>query len=57
MTPQEVIASTTPEVQKVINEILKIEKEYKNYLNLAANKSVETKIVDAILKVIQKEAI
>lgn len=55
MSPKDVLAATTPEVQGVINQILKIEKQHKHIENIASNKSVETQIVEAIMKVIHQE--
>lgn len=55
MTPNDVMSSTTEQVKKVIEEILKIEKSYKHIQNLSANRSVETKISDEILRVFKQE--
>lgn len=55
MTPKEVLESTTPQAKKVIDQILKIEKANKHIQYLSANKSVESRIVDDILKVIYQE--
>jgi Ni,Fe-hydrogenase I small subunit len=55
MSTKEVLDSTTPQVQAVINQILKIEKQYKHIENISSSKSVETQIADAIVKVIHQE--
>lgn len=55
MTPKEILATTTPEVKKVIDEILKVEKAHKHIQNLAANKQLEAKIAEDILKIIHLE--
>lgn len=55
MTPSEVMSSTTAQVKRVIEEILKIEKASKHIQNLAAIKSVEAKIVEDILRAISQE--
>jgi hypothetical protein len=55
MTPDEVLSSTTDQVKKVIQQVLKIEKSYKHIQNLSANKSVEVKISEEILRVITQE--
>lgn len=55
MTPQEVLGSTSPQVKKVIEEILKIEKAHKHYQSAAALKAREHEIVDLILKAIYQE--
>lgn len=55
MTPNEVMSSTTDQVKKVIDQILKIEKAHKHIQNLSANRSVEAKIAEEILRVINQE--
>ncbi len=55
MTPQEVLDSTTPQVRKVIGEILKIEKANKHIQNLSANRPLEAKMAEEILQVINQE--
>lgn len=55
MTPAEVMNSTTDEVKRVIDQVLKIEKDYKHIQNLSANRSVEVQIADKIFQVISKE--
>lgn len=55
MTPHEIMSSTTPQVRKVIEEILKIEKANKHYQNLSSNRAVEARIAEEILRVINQE--
>jgi hypothetical protein len=55
MTPKEILDSTTPEVRKIIDQILKVEKAQKHIQNLSSIKSVEAKIADDILKIIYQE--
>lgn len=55
MTPNEVMSGTTEQVKKVIDQILKIEKSYKHIQNLSANRSVEAKISEEILRVFKQE--
>lgn len=55
MSPKEVLDSTTPEVKKIIDQILKVEKAQKHIQHLSANKSVEAKIADDILKIFYQE--
>lgn len=55
MTPQEVMSSTTSQVRKVIEEILKIEKSNKHIQNLSSNRPLEAKIAEEILRVISQE--
>lgn len=55
MTPNEILTATTPEVRKVIDQILKIEKANRHIQNLSANKHVEAQITEDILKVIYQE--
>jgi hypothetical protein len=55
MTPKEVLFGTSPQVREVIDQILKIEKQYKHIENMSSNRAAETQIADAILKVIYQE--
>ena len=55
MTPTEVMNSTTDQVRKVIDEVLKIEKSYKHIQNLSTNRSVDAKISEEILRVFSQE--
>lgn len=55
MTPKEVLNGTSPQVRGVIDQILKIEKQYKHIENMSTNRAAETQITDAILKVIYQE--
>jgi hypothetical protein len=55
MSPKEVLDGTSPQVQAVINQILKIEKQQKHIENMASNRAVEAQIAEAILKVIHHE--
>ncbi|WP_179119092.1 hypothetical protein [Massilia sp. KIM] len=55
MSPKEVLDGTSPQVQAVINQILKIEKKQKHIENMASNRAVEAQIAEAILKVIHHE--
>jgi hypothetical protein len=55
VTPSQVMSATTAQVRKVIEQVLKIEKSYKHIQNLSANKSVEAKISEEILRVITQE--
>lgn len=55
MTPYEVLNSTTPQVRKVIEEILRIEKANKHIQNLSSNRAAESKITEEILRVINQE--
>lgn len=53
--PKEIMALTTPQVRKVVSEILKIENEYKGYRNLAALKDKEGELCDRIIHLLEKE--
>jgi len=55
MDPKEVLASTTKQVQDLIEQVLQIEKAQKHIQNLSANKSVENAIVEEILRAIRRE--
>lgn len=54
-TPKEIMASTTPQVRKVVSEILKIENEYKGYRDLAALKDKEVELCDRIVRLLEQE--
>lgn len=55
MSPKEVLNGTSPHVRAVIDQILKIEKQYKHIENMSSNRPAETQITEAILKVIYQE--
>jgi hypothetical protein len=55
MSPKDVLNGTSPQVQEVINQILKIEKQYKHIENMSSNRPAEAQITEAILKVIHQE--
>ncbi len=52
-SPKEVLASTTPEVQKLISEILKYETEYRHQKKLS--KDNEAELSARIVKLIDRE--
>lgn len=54
-SPKDILNSTTPEIRKIIEKVLQIEKEYEHIQNLEKNKSLEKEIADQIMKVIDKE--
>lgn len=47
--------NTTPKIKSIINEILRIEKEYQNYSDLSHHKDKENQLCDAIIRIIEKE--
>lgn len=53
--PKEVLSTTTPQVRKLIEEILKLEREYQNYQNLSQLKDKENELCDRIVKLIERE--
>jgi len=53
--PKDILNSTTPQIQKLIEETLKIEKDYQYIQNLESNKSLEKEISDKIKKIIELE--
>lgn len=55
MSPKEVMSGTSPQVHAVIDQILKIEKQYKHIENISSNKPAEAQITEAILKAIYQE--
>lgn len=54
-SPDDVLRSTTPEIQKIITEILKYEREYQHFKNLSALKDKENELCDRISKLISSE--
>jgi hypothetical protein len=55
MSPKEVLIGTSSQVRDVIDQILKIEKQYKHIENMSSNRAAEAQIAEAILKVIHQE--
>lgn len=53
--PADILNSTTPQIQKLIEKTLKIEKDYQYIQNLESNKSLEKEISDKIKKIIEVE--
>lgn len=53
--PKEVLSSTTSQVRKLIEEILKLEREYQNYQNLSQLKDKENELCDRVVKLIERE--
>tara|TARA_R110000824_G_scaffold33248_1_gene106631 strand:- start:859 stop:1032 length:174 start_codon:yes stop_codon:yes gene_type:complete len=54
-TPEEILSSTTPEVKKLISEILKYEKEYQHFKNLSKVKDKENELCKRIIRLIESE--
>ena len=54
-TPDQILQSTTRQVYKLIEEILKIEKEYQNYQNLSQLKEKENELCERIGRLIERE--
>jgi len=55
MTPKEILDSTTPEVRKLIEEILKVEKKYQHVQNLAIDRTSDALIAEEMIKIIHQE--
>jgi hypothetical protein len=53
-TPEDVLKSTTPQVKKLVAEILKFEKEYQHHQNLSAA-GKENELCDRIIHLIERE--
>ena len=53
--PADILNSTTPQIQKLIEQALKIEKDYQYIQNIESNRSLEKEIAVKIKKVIEKE--
>ena len=53
--PADILNSTTPQIQKLIEQTLKIEKDYQYIQNIESNRSLEKEIAVKIKKVIEKE--
>jgi len=54
-TPEDILRYTTPQVKGLINEILKLEREYQNYQNLSAVREKENELCDRIVRLIERE--
>ena len=53
--PIDILNSTTPQIRKLIEKTLKIEKDYQYIQNLASNKTLEREIADKIKKILEVE--
>ena len=53
--PKDILNSTTHQIQGLIEEVLKVEKDYQYIQNLESNKSLEKEISGSINKIIIKE--
>ncbi|MGV7234961.1 MAG: hypothetical protein ACQ9ET_01780 [Nitrosomonadaceae bacterium] len=53
--PADILNSTTPQIQKLIEQALKIEKDYQYIQNIESNRSLEKEIAVKIKKVIETE--
>lgn len=53
--PKDILNSTTHQIQGLIEEVLKIEKDHQYIQNLETNKSLEKEISENIKKIIVKE--
>lgn len=54
-TLDEVINSTTPQVRELVDQILKIEREYQNYRDFSRQKDKEAELCDRLVKLIERE--
>jgi hypothetical protein len=53
--PKDILNSTTRQIQGLIEEVLKVEKDYQYIQNLESNKTLEKEISESIKKIIIKE--
>lgn len=53
--PADILNSTTPQIQKLIEKTLKIEKDYQYFQNIESNKALEKEISDKIKKILVME--
>ena len=53
--PADILNSTTPQIQKLIEQTLKIEKDYQYIQNIESNRSLEKEIAVKIKKIIKME--
>lgn len=53
--PVDILNSTTPQIKKLIEQLLMIEKDYQYIQNIESNRSLEKEISDKIKKLIEKE--
>ncbi|MBR1285381.1 hypothetical protein JQ597_25350 [Bradyrhizobium sp. AUGA SZCCT0177] len=54
-SPEEILASTTPQVQKLIDAILKIEKEYQQFRDLSRLRDKESELCERITRLLEQE--
>lgn len=54
-TPDEILRSTTPQVQRLISDILKIEKEYQQFRDLSRLRDKETELCERIIHLLEIE--
>ena len=53
--PADILNSTTPQIQKLIEQTLKIEKDYQYIQNIHSNRTLEKEISEKIKKIIDVE--
>ena len=53
--PADILNSTTPQIQKLIEQALKIEKDYQYIQNIESNRSLEKEIAVKIKKILERE--
>ena len=53
--PADILNSTTPQIQKLIEQTLKIEKDYQYIQNIHSNRTLEKEISEKIKKIINAE--
>lgn len=53
--PADILNTTTPQIQKLIEQTLKIEKDYQYIQNLESNRTLEKEISDKIKKILEME--
>ena len=53
--PVDILNSTTPQIQKLIEQTLKIEKDYQYIQNIESNKTLEKEISEKIKKILEME--
>ena len=53
--PVDILNSTTPQIQRLIEQILRVEKDYQYIQNIETNRSLEKEISGKIRKLLEKE--
>lgn len=53
--PADILNSTTPQIRRLVEEVLKIEKDYQHIQNIKSNRTLEKEIAGKIKRLLEKE--